>query len=109
MRDTRFQPITLEEITELNVAVSLLVDFEPCSDPLDWEVGVHGIQMVGKSVFLPEVAAEQNWTKEETLHHLRRKAGDRPPYTEESYARLKFVRFKSRKIQLSYDEFSAMQ
>jgi AMMECR1 domain-containing protein len=26
-------------------------------------------------VFLPEVAAEQGWTREETLSHLSRKAG----------------------------------
>jgi AMMECR1 domain-containing protein len=30
---------------------------------------------LGRAVFLPEVAIEQKWTKEETLSYLSRKAG----------------------------------
>ena len=46
--------------------VSLLVDFEPARDYLDWVVGVHGIRINfwdgtanRNAVYLPEVAAEQ--------------------------------------------------
>jgi AMMECR1 domain-containing protein len=51
---------------------------------LDWEVGRHGIVIdatfKGKyysATFLPEVAAEEKWSKEETLKQLIRKAGFR--------------------------------
>lgn len=63
MNDTRFSPIKLSELKDLDVAVSLLVDYEPCS-ALDWQVGTHGIiiKYKGRSaVFLPEVAEEQGW------------------------------------------------
>lgn len=51
---------------------------------MDWDVGKHGIvidaQLKGReysATFLPEVAAEENWSREETLKHLVRKAGYR--------------------------------
>jgi len=47
------------------------VNFKKIEDPLDWEVGTHGIEVDwgrGKSsTFLPEVAEEQGWSKEETM------------------------------------------
>ena len=78
LNDTRFDPITLKEVPELNVSVSLLVEFENGKDAYDWEVGKHGIEIFFEdysATFLPEVAAEENWTKQETIIHLIRKAG----------------------------------
>lgn len=82
LNDSRFEPIDLSEIPDLNVSVSLLVNFESGKDAMDWEVGKHGIEIFFKigedeysATFLPEVAAEENWSKEETLRHLIRKAG----------------------------------
>ena len=60
LNDTRFSPVTLSELPQLNVTVSLLVKYEEC-DALDWEVGVHGILIEYKgysATFLPEVSAE---------------------------------------------------
>ncbi len=45
LNDTRFSPISLKELPELQVGVSLLVNFEPTSHPLDWEIGTHGIEI----------------------------------------------------------------
>ena len=42
-RDQRFNPIKLQEVELLRVAVSLLVKYEKCSDCYDWVVGTHGI------------------------------------------------------------------
>ncbi len=42
-RDHRFNPVRLQEVKLLRVAVSLLVEYEKCSDCYDWVVGVHGI------------------------------------------------------------------
>ena len=44
MKDSRFQPIRLDEVRYLQCGVSLLVNFEVALDYLDWEVnGPHGL------------------------------------------------------------------
>ncbi len=45
LNDSRFNPVSLKEVPNLQVGVSLLVNFEPASHPLDWEVGKHGIEI----------------------------------------------------------------
>jgi hypothetical protein len=49
---------------------------------MDWELGTHGLRIsfVYRSrrygaTYLPDVAVEQGWTKEETVESLMRKAG----------------------------------
>ena len=39
MKDSRFQPITNEEVAKLECGVSLLTNFEKGHHYLDWEVG----------------------------------------------------------------------
>ena len=80
--DDRFDPVTLDELPNLNVGISLLTNFTPIKNPLDWEVGRHGIEINFKakgrrysSTFLPEVAAEENWDQRTTLEYLVDKAG----------------------------------
>ncbi len=45
MKDTRFSPISSKELPHLTCEVSLLSHFEEINDPLDWEVGKHGIEI----------------------------------------------------------------
>ena len=67
MRDSRFSPITRDELPRLRVAVSILRHFEDAQDYLDWTVGVHGIRIEfhnekgskRSATYLPEVAPEQ--------------------------------------------------
>jgi uncharacterized protein (TIGR00296 family) len=77
LRDRRFEPMRVEEIKELRVAVSLLVQYEQCDHVHDWEVGVHGILIKftdGPAVneysatYLPEVAKEQGYVR--TYKHV---------------------------------------
>lgn len=77
VHDPRFAPISICELPDISVELSIL------SLPLSiknldaFTVGEHGIILRQKrrcSVFLPQVAVEQNWTKEETLMHLCLKA-----------------------------------
>merc|ERR1711971_577989 len=42
MKDSRFSPITRNELTNLNVSVSILCHFEDGADWTDWELGKHG-------------------------------------------------------------------
>lgn len=66
-KDSRFNPITREELPRLHVSVSILRHFEDGVDYLDWEVGVHGIRIEfhnekgnkRTATYLPDVATEQ--------------------------------------------------
>jgi AMME syndrome candidate gene 1 protein len=80
--DTRFSPISASLLPSLSCSLTLLADFETCADALDWDLGTHGIRISFihrnrryGATYLPDVAVEQGWTKEETLESLMRKAG----------------------------------
>ncbi|GMI44279.1 hypothetical protein TrCOL_g12665 [Triparma columacea] len=109
LRDRRFRPITASELPSLRVSVSLLVDYESCSNCYDWVVGVHGIIITftrGSSTYsatyLPEVASEHRMTREEAVASLVRKAGyEGRVEPGEISAR----RYQSSKCTLTYDEW----
>ena len=70
--DYRFlsQPITAEELPHLNIEISVLSLLEPIGNPLDIELGKHGITVrrgTASGCFLPQVATETGWSKEEFL------------------------------------------
>ena len=73
-QDFRFthDPITPSEVKHLTVGISVLSELEPIDDPLDIELGIHGIYITrgaASGCFLPEVATETGWSKEEFLTH----------------------------------------
>jgi AMMECR1 domain-containing protein len=43
--DSRFPPVRLEEVPNLKVAVSLLLNFTKIEDPFGFEIGRHGVQL----------------------------------------------------------------
>lgn len=80
--DTRFSPIPRSLLPSLSCSLTLLGSFEPCTNAMDWILGTHGIRISfvhrGRrygATYLPDVAVEQGWTKEETIESLMRKAG----------------------------------
>jgi AMME syndrome candidate gene 1 protein len=80
--DTRFSPIPASLLPSLSCSLTLLGNFEPCEDAMDWVLGTHGLRISfvhrGRrygATYLPDVAVEQCWTKEETVESLMRKAG----------------------------------
>lgn len=80
--DTRFSPIGSSELSTLANHITLLHTFTPCAHPLDWNLGTHGLRISftyhGRrlgATYLPSVAVEQGWSKEETIVSLMRKAG----------------------------------
>ena len=110
--DTRFSPITARELGSLEVAVTLLTNFEPASSPLDWTIGTHGLRISftyhGRrygSTYLPDVARDQGWTKEETLVSLMRKAGWSGRKEDWKKVELNVVRYQGKKIALDYSEW----
>lgn len=113
IHDMRFDPINKRELPSLEVAVTLLTDFEDCDDAMDWELGTHGIRISfserGRrygATYLPDVAPEQGWTKDETLVSLMRKAGWVGRKDKwQGVADLKVVRYQGRKHKLLYSEY----
>ncbi|RPA75585.1 hypothetical protein BJ508DRAFT_418059 [Ascobolus immersus RN42] len=116
--DSRFSPITARELPTLEAAISLLTNFEPCADPYDWDLETHGIRISfvyhGRKLgatYLPDVAKEQGWTKEETLQSLMRKAGwagSRGRWrevVEGAEAGFKVVRYRSSKARVGYKTY----
>ncbi|KAL2014119.1 hypothetical protein VTN00DRAFT_1644 [Thermoascus crustaceus] len=80
--DTRFSPIPASLLSSLSCSLTLLGNFEPCTNAMDWILGTHGLRISfihrGRrygATYLPDVAVEQGWTKEETVESLMRKAG----------------------------------
>ena len=70
--DSRFfaDPITAGELEQVDVEISVLSPLERTSDPLSLRLGVDGIyikQGRASGCFLPQVASETGWSKEEFL------------------------------------------
>ena len=73
-RDPRFtlDPISPQELDELDLEVSVLSELELTAQPDKLEVGRHGIYVVGRGragCFLPEVATDQGWTAAQFLDY----------------------------------------
>jgi len=76
--DPRFSPVLADELSEIEIELSILTPPRPVGSWKDIVIGKHGMVLskAGHSaVFLPQVAPEQGWGLEETLAHLSRKAG----------------------------------
>ena len=77
-KDRRFAPVSAGELEDLEIEISVLTPYESVPGPEAIRIGTDGVVLkkLGKSaVFLPQVAVEQGWNKEEMLEHLCRKAG----------------------------------
>ena len=78
-RDHRFQPVTLKELKQIEIEISILSPLRKISSEKELILGKHGIYMQDgerAGTFLPQVATETGWTKEEFLGHCARdKAG----------------------------------
>jgi AmmeMemoRadiSam system protein A len=78
LNDRRFRPVGPDELGDLEVEVSVLSPPRSIASVDAFRVGEQGLILRKggrQAVFLPEVAAEQGWTREDTLSHLARKAG----------------------------------
>ncbi len=76
--DTRFTPVKLAELDELEIEVSVLTPATPVAGAKEIIIGRDGVILSkgGRSaVFLPQVAPEQGWDTPTLLDNLCRKAG----------------------------------
>jgi AmmeMemoRadiSam system protein A len=82
-QDSRFfgNQLTSKELRDIDIEISVLSPLQPIADPMKIELGKHGIYIINEKLnrggcFLPQVATETGWTKEEFLSHCARdKAG----------------------------------
>lgn len=70
--DPRFEHkrITVSELDQLDIEISVLSSLKRMSNPLDFELGKHGIYIrkgFCAGCFLPQVATDTGWSKEEFL------------------------------------------
>ena len=76
--DRRFPQLTLQEWPGVEIEISVLTPFRPVAGPAEIQIGRDGVVLEkgGRSaVFLPQVAVEQSWSREEMLGQLCKKAG----------------------------------
>jgi AmmeMemoRadiSam system protein A len=76
--DPRFVPLTLEELPETDIEISVLSPIEEVKTIEDIQVGVHGL-VIGhqgrRGLLLPQVPAEYGWDRKRFLEETCRKAG----------------------------------
>ena len=76
--DPRFPPVLASELKDLRIEISVLSPRQKIGDIREIEVGRHGL-CVAKGflhgVLLPQVATEENWSREEFLSYTCLKAG----------------------------------
>jgi AmmeMemoRadiSam system protein A len=76
--DQRFQPLAAAELPQIEIEISVLTPPRAVAGPSDIVAGRDGVVLKkdGRSaVFLPQVAVEQGWTRDEMLDNLALKAG----------------------------------
>jgi len=78
-QDYRFKAVSKSELNDINIEISVLSPLKKINSSEDFILGKHGIYMTkgnSSGTFLPQVADETGWTKEEFLGHCAQdKAG----------------------------------
>lgn len=81
--DPRFAPVTTDELKDIDIEISVLSQPQVVDDPQVIEMGVHGVivsqGIFRKGVFLPQVADETGWTREQFLSRLCAQKAGLPP------------------------------
>ncbi len=76
--DRRFNPLTADELNDIEIEISVLTLMKQVAGAADIIVGRDGVVLNKEghsAVFLPQVATEQGWSREEMLDNLCLKAG----------------------------------
>jgi AmmeMemoRadiSam system protein B/AmmeMemoRadiSam system protein A len=104
-QDPRFAPVSLRELDDLVIEISVLSELEPLASTAEIEIGRHGL-LVQKGplsgLLLPQVAVEWNFTPEEFLRQTFIKAGMSPEEARDPETRV----WKFTAQVFSEDEFS---
>lgn len=72
-KDIRFPPVTIEELPKITIEISVLSPTKRVASVDEIEMRIHGVVVkkgFNQGIFLPQVAEETGWSKEEFLSHL---------------------------------------
>jgi uncharacterized protein len=78
LEDTRFSPVTPEELPGLEIEISVLSPLRRIQNIEEVEVGRHGLYIVHgnyRGLLLPQVATQYRWNRMEFLEHTCNKSG----------------------------------
>ncbi len=78
IKDPRFGQVSVDEMNEISIEISILTEPREISDYRDIEIGRDGIIIskgFNKGLFLPQVPIEQNWNLEQYMAYGCLKAG----------------------------------
>lgn len=82
-QDARFQPVSQEELSAIELEISVLSKPRRITDVNEIEMGVHGVivsrDILHSGIFLPQVATETGWSREEFLSQLCSQKAGLPP------------------------------
>ncbi len=76
--DPRFPSVTSDELSEIDIEISVLSPLREIRDPAEIQVGEHGLVVSGgfhRGVLLPQVASREGWDREKFLGYTCLKAG----------------------------------
>ncbi len=79
--DPRFIPVSVEELSDIHIEISVLTPLEPVVSVEEIIVGRHGLvveQGSHRGLLLPQVASDWQWDRETFLSRACLKAGLRP-------------------------------
>lgn len=74
-RDSRFDAVSNKELSNIKIEISILTPLKKIDSIDQIQLGKHGIYIkkgLSSGTFLPQVALETNWTKDEFLGHCAR-------------------------------------
>lgn len=77
VNDPRFEPLSYNELDDVEIEISVLTPFEKIKNLDEIEIGKHGLlikQGFYSGIFLPQVPVEQGWDKKTYLEQLCYKA-----------------------------------
>lgn len=77
-KDGRFRPMSPDELSDMEVEVTILSPLEYLADVRQIEIGKHGLYLEkgrNRGILLPQVATEQGWDRDAFLKGISRKAG----------------------------------
>lgn len=78
MQDPRFNPLTEDELQDLDIEISVLTPLRPIASIEEIEVGKHGLMIIRgpfSGLLLPQVATQYGWDRKTFLEHTCMKAG----------------------------------
>ncbi|CAK7028890.1 MAG: hypothetical protein DELT_02696 [Desulfovibrio sp.] len=76
--DSRFPPVTMDDLADIEIEVSVMGPITRCEDPSEIVVGMHGLIMRRgdkQGLLLPQIPVEWEWDRETFLAQTCVKAG----------------------------------